>query len=77
MPTESTYPSFEVPNQDIWGLLFERKDRQFPDDKGMIIGDLREHVLTIFHQSSTAMPILIDPTPTLKLKLKQLNSVKV
>ncbi|KAL8727106.1 MAG: hypothetical protein Q9166_006293 [cf. Caloplaca sp. 2 TL-2023] len=33
MPTESTYPPIAIPNVDIWGLLFERKDRPFPDDK--------------------------------------------
>lgn len=34
MPTASSYPSFEVPNADLWGFLFERKDREYPDDKG-------------------------------------------
>lgn len=34
MPTESTYPPFDLPNIDIWALLFERTDRPFPDDKG-------------------------------------------
>lgn len=41
MPTESLYPKLDIPNQDIWTFLFERKhgsfpDRPFPDDKGMI-----------------------------------------
>lgn len=35
MPTESTYPSIDIPDVDVWGLLFERKDRPFPDDKGI------------------------------------------
>ena len=39
MPTESLYPSIDVPNQDIFGFLFERKHgpfpgRPFPEDKG-------------------------------------------
>lgn len=34
MPTESQYPSFEVPDLGLWDFLFERKDREFPDDKG-------------------------------------------
>ena len=34
MPTESTYASFDVPNLDLWAFFFERKDRQYPDDKG-------------------------------------------
>jgi len=33
MPVESQYPSFKVPDQDLWAFLFERKDRPFPDDK--------------------------------------------
>ncbi|MCJ1474600.1 hypothetical protein MMC13_003260 [Lambiella insularis] len=33
MPTESSYPSFEIPKQDLFGFLFERKDRPYPDDK--------------------------------------------
>ncbi|KAI9756496.1 MAG: hypothetical protein M4579_003835 [Chaenotheca gracillima] len=33
MPFESTYPRIDVPNVDIWSLLFERKDREYPDDK--------------------------------------------
>jgi hypothetical protein len=34
MPVQSTYPSFEIPKEDIWTFLFERKDREYPDDKG-------------------------------------------
>ncbi|KAL8944526.1 MAG: hypothetical protein Q9216_000436 [Gyalolechia sp. 2 TL-2023] len=36
MPTESAYPAIEIPPIDIWALLFERNDRPFPDDKGVI-----------------------------------------
>ncbi|KAL8641538.1 MAG: hypothetical protein Q9228_001658 [Teloschistes exilis] len=32
MPTESTYPPIDIPNIDIWALLFEREDRLYPDD---------------------------------------------
>ncbi len=35
MPTESTYPRIEVPNLDLWGFLLERRDKPFPDDKGV------------------------------------------
>jgi len=37
MPTDSFYPSFEVPDVGIWDFLFERKDRDFPDDKGELL----------------------------------------
>ncbi|TAQ87277.1 hypothetical protein B7494_g4381 [Chlorociboria aeruginascens] len=33
MPTESLYPLLDIPNVDVWSFLFERKERQFPDDK--------------------------------------------
>ena len=33
MPTESSYPRIDIPNVDLWGLLFERYDRPFPDNK--------------------------------------------
>jgi len=33
MPTESRYPEIDIPNVDLWTLLFERKDKEFPDDK--------------------------------------------
>jgi hypothetical protein len=34
MPTESTFPRLNIPDVDLWTFLFERKDREFPDDKG-------------------------------------------
>ncbi|KAH7391906.1 4-coumarate-CoA ligase-like protein [Pyrenochaeta sp. MPI-SDFR-AT-0127] len=33
MPSESKYPSLPIPDQDIWGFLFERKDKPYADDK--------------------------------------------
>ncbi|KAL9076836.1 MAG: hypothetical protein Q9161_000821 [Pseudevernia consocians] len=33
MPTESLYPKLDIPSTDLWGFLFERNDRQYPDDK--------------------------------------------
>ncbi|KAL8749106.1 MAG: hypothetical protein Q9184_006936 [Pyrenodesmia sp. 2 TL-2023] len=33
MPATSTYPPIEIPNSDIWSLIFEGKDRPFPDEK--------------------------------------------
>jgi 4-coumarate--CoA ligase len=34
MPFESQYPSLPIPDVDLWGFLFERKDKPFSDDKG-------------------------------------------
>jgi hypothetical protein len=36
MPTDSTYPRIDIPNIDLWAFLFERKDKEFPDDKGTL-----------------------------------------
>ena len=36
MPTESSFPSIDIPNVGLWDFLFERTDREFADDKGMI-----------------------------------------
>ena len=33
MPTASSYPSIEIPNIDIFALLFEDRKTPFPDDK--------------------------------------------
>lgn len=33
MPTESPFPNVDIPDVDIWGLMFDRKDRDFSDDK--------------------------------------------
>ncbi|KAH7401918.1 4-coumarate-CoA ligase-like protein [Phaeosphaeria sp. MPI-PUGE-AT-0046c] len=33
MPSESKYPSLQIPDVDLWAFLFERKDKPFPDDK--------------------------------------------
>lgn len=37
MPVKSLYPDFEIPDTDIWSFLFERNDRDFPEDKGKLI----------------------------------------
>jgi hypothetical protein len=34
MPIQSSYPPIDFHNEDIWELLFERRGREFPDDKG-------------------------------------------
>jgi hypothetical protein len=36
MPVKSPYPDFEIPDLDIWSFLFERKDRDFPEDKSKL-----------------------------------------
>lgn len=33
MPSKSPFPSIDIPDVDLWGLMFERKNRDFTDDK--------------------------------------------
>ena len=33
MPTKSPFPDVTIPDTDLWGLMFDRKDRDFSDDK--------------------------------------------
>ncbi|KAF2631583.1 acetyl-CoA synthetase-like protein [Macroventuria anomochaeta] len=33
MPTKSPFPDVKIPDVDLWGLIFDSKDRDFPDDK--------------------------------------------
>lgn len=33
MPFKSPFPDVDIPNVDLWGLMFDRKDRDFSDDK--------------------------------------------
>lgn len=33
MPTNSPFPDVDIPDVDLWGLIFDRKDRDFPDNK--------------------------------------------
>ena len=33
MPEKSPYPDVVISKQDIWGFMFERSDRPYPDDK--------------------------------------------
>ena len=33
MPSNSPFPDVEIPDVDLWGFMFEWKDRDFSDDK--------------------------------------------
>jgi hypothetical protein len=35
MPVNSKYPPIEVPKQDLYNFIFDRKDRPFPDSHGL------------------------------------------
>jgi acyl-CoA synthetase (AMP-forming)/AMP-acid ligase II len=46
MPIESTYPNIPIPDVDLWAFLFERKDKEFPDDKGLYFSGSRRYTYT-------------------------------
>lgn len=43
MPTKSSYTDIEIPNVDLWAFMFERKDKPFSDDQGMIVASNAFH----------------------------------
>ncbi|KAI9843181.1 MAG: hypothetical protein M1837_006543 [Sclerophora amabilis] len=64
MPTESTYTRVEVPNLDLWAFLFERKDREYPEDKGKPLSTPMPPLLTISLTANTPdeiAVIYVDP----------------
>ena len=54
MPTKSSFPDVEIPDVDLWGLMFDRKDRNFSDDKGNILKENTE--LASMLMSLSAIP---------------------
>lgn len=58
MPTEASYwPTVDVPNKDIWGILFERDDKPYADDKG----DLRRNIPKTSTSAYIDVVIYLDP----------------
>ncbi|KAF2499277.1 4-coumarate-CoA ligase 2 [Lophium mytilinum] len=55
MPTDSLYPSIDIPNLDIWAFLFERNDKPYPDDKAIYIDPFTSRTYTFADVKSTAI----------------------
>ncbi|KAF1973960.1 4-coumarate-CoA ligase-like protein [Bimuria novae-zelandiae CBS 107.79] len=55
MPTKSSYPDVPIPDVDIWGLLFERKDKPFPDDKVIYVDPYTKRSYTYAQVKATAI----------------------
>jgi len=49
MPSKSPFPDVEIPDVDLWGLMFDRKSKDFADDKGTTPTNFLEfaHLLTL------------------------------
>ncbi|KAK4553286.1 hypothetical protein LTR86_009586 [Recurvomyces mirabilis] len=54
MPAESKYPPINIPNVGLWDFLFERKDRDFPDDKPIFVDADTNASLTYSQVKQTA-----------------------
>ncbi|KAF2842849.1 acetyl-CoA synthetase-like protein [Patellaria atrata CBS 101060] len=55
MPVESPYPSFEVPDIDIWTFLFENNNREYPDDKVIYIDSVTKRSYSYAQVKETAI----------------------
>lgn len=59
MPTDSPYEKIDIPNIGVWDLMFDRKDRGWPDDQckfikptdGSVCMNLSLHYCDIAHAS--------------------------
>ena len=70
MPTESAYPKIAIPAVDVWGCLFERKDRKFPDSKGRC-----SNKPLAFDESNCLPPVIyIDANTSRSYTLAQVQS---
>jgi hypothetical protein len=43
MPVEGFWPSIDIPDVDLWQLIFGRNDRPFPDDQGRLYSLISHH----------------------------------
>ncbi|KAJ4301206.1 hypothetical protein N0V90_003297 [Kalmusia sp. IMI 367209] len=55
MPTKSNYPERPIPDVDLWGFIFERKDKPFPDDKVIYVDPYTKRSYTFGQVKATAI----------------------
>ncbi|PPJ58103.1 hypothetical protein CBER1_05278 [Cercospora berteroae] len=55
MPSKSTYPDINIPDVGLWDFLFERKDRDFPDDKVIYVDPTTTRSYTYAQTKQTAI----------------------
>ncbi|EMF10052.1 acetyl-CoA synthetase-like protein [Sphaerulina musiva SO2202] len=55
MPSKSTYPDIAIPDVGLWDFLFERKDRDFPDDKVIYVDPATNRSYTYAQTKQTAI----------------------
>ncbi|KAI1823603.1 hypothetical protein F4861DRAFT_311204 [Xylaria intraflava] len=55
MPVQSSYEEIDIPDVDLWTLLFERNDKQWPDDKEIYIDADTKRSYTWLQVKNTAI----------------------
>ncbi|KAF1949606.1 4-coumarate-CoA ligase-like protein [Byssothecium circinans] len=55
MPSKSSYPNIPIPDTDLWGFLFERKEKPFPDNKVIYLDPYTKRSYTYAQVKSTAI----------------------
>ncbi|KAM3414942.1 hypothetical protein BST61_g10082 [Cercospora zeina] len=55
MPSKSTYPDISIPDVGLWDFLFERTDRDFPDDKVIYVDPATARSYTYAQTKQTAI----------------------
>ncbi|KAF2239140.1 4-coumarate-CoA ligase 2 [Viridothelium virens] len=56
MPTEASYwPRVDIPDKDLWAVLFERNDRPYPDDKVIYVDPYTKRSYTYDQCKNTAI----------------------
>lgn len=71
MPIDSHYKPISVPTQDLYNLIFERKDRPFPDDHGM--SPQKGCILYCFWADLARPVVLIDANTKRELSFGQIR----
>lgn len=55
MPSKSNFPDIDIPNIGLWDFLFERKDRDFPEDKPIYVDPTTNRSYTYAQTKQTAI----------------------
>ncbi|KAH7317933.1 hypothetical protein BKA65DRAFT_557345 [Rhexocercosporidium sp. MPI-PUGE-AT-0058] len=68
-----TIPRIEIPKTDVWSALFERKDREFPDDQVIYLNPLtsRHYTYTSLLTATQALGTLLQVSPSFALQKGQ------
>ncbi|KAG4439055.1 hypothetical protein IFR05_005446 [Cadophora sp. M221] len=68
-----TIPTIEIPKTDVWSALFERRDREFPDDQVIYLNPLtsRNYTYATLLTTTQTFGTLLQTHPSFNLKKRQ------